>query len=306
MPQTCDTYQLIAIHEENQSLFLEYAREHRYDHDESDLYEESLQVFDPEKQPTFVLLDAKQVVVGAVSVRILPYLEDKKRARLAMLHVTIDAVSCYGRLLDAALAAIGEVDHLFGFMPERKAIMAEIMPALGFEIERYVWVLTRGHQPIGEVILPEGYKMTTLKPQTDENDWCQVRNEAFKSLKGSETPLGHEGYMAMLESPGHLEEGMLLLWQGEKAVGVVRVSKETEESIDYGFIGPVAVLPDYQGKGLGRALLRASLHRSKALGLDQAMLCVNADNARAADLYLQEGFEKSVVMICYRMNLTVE
>lgn len=306
MTMSFDTYQLIAINAHNQSLFLDYARLYRYDHDESDLYEESLLAFDSEKQPSFVLLDSQEAVVGAVSVRILPYLGDKKRARLAMFHVAIDELSCYKRLLEAALAAVCPVDHLFGFMPERKAVMADIMPALGFDIERFVWVLTRGDKPVGETMLPEGYHIENLEPQTDESHWCQVRNEAFSTLKGSETPLGHEGYQAMLESSGHLEEGMLVLWHEQRAVGVVRVSKETEEGIDYGFIGPVAVLPSYQGKGLGRALLRASLKRSKALGLDQAMLCVNADNARAADLYLHEGFEKNVVMICYRMNLGAE
>lgn len=303
MKTILNTYQLIAINESNQSLFLEYARLYRYDHDESDLYEESLLVFDSQKQPTYVLINEVEEVFGAISIRIMPYVGDKERARLAMFHVATDELNYYKILLEAVKDKLNHVDHLFGFMPERKEIMARIMPDLGFEIERFVWVLTRSDKPVNDLNLSDGYRLETLSPETDETHWCHVRNEAFKTLKGSETPMNHEGFKAMLESQGHLPEGMLLLWHDQQVVGIVRVAKETEEGVDYGFIGPVAVLPTHQGRGLGRALVRAALHRSRELNLNQAMLCVNADNARAADLYLNEGFEKNVVMICYRMVL---
>lgn len=303
MKTILNTYQLIAINDANQSLFLDYARLYRYDHDESDLYEESLLVFDSQKQPTYVLVNEAKEVFGAISIRIMPYLENKQRARLAMFHVAIDELDYYEVLLEAVKEALVHVDHLFGFMPERKAVMAKIMPDLGFEIERFVWVLTRSDKPVSDLNLSEGYSLETLNPETDAMHWCHVRNEAFKTLKGSETPMNVEGFRAMLESQGHLPEGMLLLWHDQQVVGIVRVAHEIEEDVDYGFIGPVAVLPAYQGKGLGRTLVRAALHRSRELNLNQAMLCVNADNARAADLYLKEGFEKAVVMICYRMTL---
>lgn len=298
-----ESYQIVAINDMNALLFIEYARLYRYDHDESDLYEESLEQLDFQKQPTYVLLSDTGVVFGAISIKYLSYLEDKKRARLAMCHVAIDDLTYYQALLHAIKPHLMGVDHLYGFMPERKAVMQEFMPQLGFDLERYVWVLTREDKYINEVHLPSDYVIKPCQIQSESGLWCQVRNEAFKSLKGSETPMDEEAFTAMIQSQGHLNEGMLMLWHNEKVVGIVRVAKETEEGIDYGFIGPVAILPSEQGKGLGRMLIRAALHQSRAMQLNQAMLCVNADNARAADLYLKEGFEKNVVMICYRLEL---
>ncbi len=89
-----------------------------------------------------------------------------------------------------------------------------------------------------------------------------------------------------------------------EAIGVIRVGKEVEEDMTYAFIGPVAVLPEYQGKGLGKILLRAGVAFGQANAMPHAMLCVNAENERAADLYLSEGFKKQVVMMCYKKMIS--
>lgn len=52
----------------------------------------------------------------------------------------------------------------------------------------------------------------------------------------------------------------------------------------------ICVHPDFQGKGLGRALLKEYLARSKAKGAEAWFLEVRAGNAAAIGLYESEGF----------------
>jgi mycothiol synthase len=68
-------------------------------------------------------------------------------------------------------------------------------------------------------------------------------------------------------------------------------------------IGPVAVIPKYQGKGLGRILLRAALQFAKEKGYKGTILSVNGENERAQALYIQEGFKQVEAVVCYQYFL---
>jgi ribosomal protein S18 acetylase RimI-like enzyme len=52
----------------------------------------------------------------------------------------------------------------------------------------------------------------------------------------------------------------------------------------------LAVLPDFQGRGIGRALLVAAEERARARGCVKLTLEVREDNARARGLYHERGF----------------
>lgn len=57
-------------------------------------------------------------------------------------------------------------------------------------------------------------------------------------------------------------------------------------------IANVAVHPEYQRRGIGRALVRRALGFLAGKELDGIWLQVEADNQGAVDLYLQEGFQE--------------
>lgn len=84
---------------------------------------------------------------------------------------------------------------------------------------------------------------------------------------------------------------------------MIRGSADEYEQSSIMNIGPIAIIPEYQGKGLGRNLLRAVLHVSKDKSYQRAILCVNADNERAKSLYLQEGFHQVEAVACYQYQL---
>lgn len=54
----------------------------------------------------------------------------------------------------------------------------------------------------------------------------------------------------------------------------------------------IAVLPEFEGQGIGTALLTALLQESRSRGAAEVLLEVRADNPRAQRLYRRFGFEQ--------------
>jgi mycothiol synthase len=104
----------------------------------------------------------------------------------------------------------------------------------------------------------------------------------------------------------YIEGGLMILYHRQEPVGVVRGAMDDYEDAPIMNIGPLAILPEYQGKGLGRSLLRASLRFAKDKDFKRTILCVNAENDRAKALYLQEGFKQVEAVACYKYDLTNE
>jgi mycothiol synthase len=123
---------------------------------------------------------------------------------------------------------------------------------------------------------------------------------AFSTLKGSETPLTTEGIKKLITDDDYLEGGMMILFDQEKPVGVIRGADDEYDEAPIMNIGPVAILPEYQGRGLGRSLLRASLRFAKEKGYNRTILSVNGENERAQALYIQEGFKQVEAVVCYQ------
>lgn len=293
---------LIKVDEYNKALFKAYCYKYRYEHDESYLDDEELEGFNPNVQPAFILQEEDCSVVGAVSLKILPYLENEKRGRIVILHV-IESYNlieeAYKRLLDSIKPYIEDLNHISCFIPESKMRFREIIQGLGFTLERYIWVLVRDNMEVSAPHIPQGMNLISVQTHEDAENWCTVRNEAFKTVQGNETPIITEKAIEFLNESRAIPGGMLLLKDGNCPVGAIRITKELDEGKEYAFIGSVSVLPQYRGKGLGRLLLRAGLTHGKSAGLERAMLTVNAQNENAASLYISEGFHKLSVVICY-------
>lgn len=58
-----------------------------------------------------------------------------------------------------------------------------------------------------------------------------------------------------------------------------------------GLVEPVGTCAAFRRQGLGRAVLTAGLHRLKAWGMNQAMICVETTNPAALQLYQAVGFQ---------------
>ncbi|MGF1494977.1 MAG: ribosomal protein S18-alanine N-acetyltransferase [Microcoleaceae cyanobacterium] len=94
-----------------------------------------------------------------------------------------------------------------------------------------------------------------------------------------------EGYRRELESPN----SDLMTWfdhQNQSVIGLGCLWAILEEA----HITVLAVHPDYQGRGLGQALLYALLKSAKQRQLERATLEVRASNQVALTLYEKFGF----------------
>jgi mycothiol synthase len=98
--------------------------------------------------------------------------------------------------------------------------------------------------------------------------------------------------------PGFDPEGIALLARADHPSSLVGFARTRVEEDDagrrFGEVALVGVLPEWQGLGLGRALMRWSIARFRSLGLDEAELLVVAANDRALSLYRAEGFRTVV------------
>lgn len=67
-----------------------------------------------------------------------------------------------------------------------------------------------------------------------------------------------------------------------------------------GLFEPVATHPDFQGRGLGKAVMAEGLRRMKAAGMRRAILGFDPENSAARALYTAMGFRVSSYFVSYR------
>lgn len=284
--------------------FVAYCKKHKMEVDDSFLYDEDLKEFKPDyENPTYIVTNEEDKVIATASLIIDDYNRRGRKGRFRIFHSETDDIDCYNLLLNAILKHTENLDKIIVFIPTVNNAMLEIFDKLKFKAERYSFLLVRDDMEVHEVNLPEGFEIKPFRKGSDENTWCEVRNSSFAKLQGSETPATPEMIVKMTEAEDFIEGGMMILYSSNRPVGVVRGAKDEFEDEPIMNIGPLAIIPEYQGKGLGRSLLRASLRFAKEKCYKRTILCVNAENERAKSLYIQEGFKQVEAVVCYRYDL---
>jgi GNAT superfamily N-acetyltransferase len=82
---------------------------------------------------------------------------------------------------------------------------------------------------------------------------------------------------------------LLVAVEDQKVIGFVRVGPESEAS-EVGLIYLLYVLPEYWGRGVGKALMSAAMDELRDLGMRDAALWVLRDNQRARRFYAGLGW----------------
>lgn len=292
-----------AVTGKNREGFLAYCRAHRLEVDDSYLYEEDLAEFEVgEDNPTFVIVE-DDLIVAAASLILDDYHRRGKRGRFRIFHSINRRIEDYQVLFHALKPTMRDLEHVIVFVSDEDLEMPKAMEALDFYLERSSCLLIRESKEIQALpALPDGFSLQVFRPGIDEADWVNIRNQAFANLLGSQTPLSKEQVVKMTQEDVHLEAGMMFVFDGDRAVGIVRGTDDEYEDQPIMDIGPLAVLPEYQGRGLGRYLLRAAIAFGKEKGYKKVVLSVNAENENAKALYLKEGFIQVEGIRCFRWN----
>ena len=292
------------LSEARHSDFVSFCKKYRDVVDDSFLYDEDLNNFQPDHDnPTYIVVNDHSEIIAAVSLIMDSYYKRAKKGRFRIFHSVEPDRNIYEQMLNSVKPHTSDIDQVFLFVQEDNQSVRDLLHSMQFAIERYASFLTREAIETVPPSLPVDYSFRTFEFNKDEEDYLFVRNAGFATLKGSETPMTIDEVKKMENDEDYIEGGIFLLNHREKPVGIVRSVYDEHNDDSVINIGPVALIPDYQGKGLGRQLVRKALQFGNSIGVPKAVLSANADNERAVNLYTKEGFKKERSLVCYNLNL---
>jgi mycothiol synthase len=184
--------------------------------------------------------------------------------------------------------------------------------SLGFsEVRRLEQWRRSLRDPLPDAPLPAGVRVRPFRPGDDDDAWLALNAAAFAHHpeQGGWTPRDLHARMAedwfdpegflLAEQDGPDGRPVLVGFHWTKVHGGDGHGHEPgHDPADghghepIGEVYVVGVAPGQQGRGLGRALTVAGLRYLSALGLAEAMLYVEGDNAAARAVYSSLGFSR--------------
>jgi mycothiol synthase len=199
---------------------------------------------------------------------------------------------------------------------------AALARSLGFARSRTLWQMRRSlYAALPEPRLPDGVTVRTFEPGRDDDAWVRLNALAFRDHPEQGGWVADDLHRRMHE-PWFDPAGFFLAARSaddgtERLVGFhwtkVHGGPEhqgvtgphTHDGHGHDLIGEVYVVgvdPAEQGTGLGRALTLTGLRHLRHLGLPDAMLYVDADNAPAIALYTKLGFTRWETDVMFSRN----
>lgn len=179
----------------------------------------------------------------------------------------------------------------------------------GFIESRHFWNLSRSlHDIISEPQLPIGFTIRAVDRAQEAQAWVDMHNRAFFG-QWNFHPLTVEIYKHRLQDPDYLPELDLVAVdsQGNLASACycsIDPAHNTFTGRQEGWVVLLFTSPDFQRRGLAKAMLFSGLARLQALNLDIAKIGVDSRNAfGAGKLYESVGFERFRTNTAYVKHL---
>ena len=290
------TADIIRVDKDNQGQLYDYCSKFAIEHDSSYVPGRDFDL--SEEHPSYLLLENGQVI-GAVSLMRTKRFLSVNKGRFSIFHANNGDQAVYKKLLEAIRPHMDDLQNVFMFIPEINEVSAGILSELGFEIERYSFILERSEPALSEPVFPGGFTVHPLDPTDQEgiSQFAACLNEEFKELAGH-TPSTAEDIHTWFEDQGHIEGGMCLLKKEQDPVGTISMMRDLDD-MDAGEILAFGILEKYRGLNLGRNLLRYGINYLIGKGLKPIILSVNGENHGAINLYEKEGFNLTESVVCY-------
>ena len=154
--------------------------------------------------------------------------------------------------------------------------------------DEFMWAMLRSlDEPLPETRLPQGYHVRRVD---GEGEVC-ARAAASHGAFGSS--LAFEEYwprmLRFMRSPVYRgDQDLVTVAPDGRFASFCIVWPDPVTKV--GLFEPVGTHPDFQRKGLGKAVVVEGLRRLKARGMKQAIVCAEHDNPAARKLYESAGF----------------
>lgn len=161
-----------------------------------------------------------------------------------------------------------------------------------------------------QVDLPEGFACRPFQVGADEGTWLGVNARAFAD-HAEQGRMSPSDLADRQREPWFDPHGFLIIEDttapepdGRARIAAFHWTKVEPEDPSTGEVYVVGVDPDYQGRGLGKAVTLLGLHHLRARGVRTATLYVDGDNPAAIATYHRLGFERSAVDVMYAAGAT--
>jgi GNAT superfamily N-acetyltransferase len=124
--------------------------------------------------------------------------------------------------------------------------------------------------------------------------WQQAYRHIFPADKlaslDQDHPTRTERWQANIKNPDHLPAFLVAENPDGEIVGIAAAGKQLKEAYPYDAeLFLIYILPDYQGKGIGRGLLSATSRKLLQLGFTSLILWVLAENTPGRRFYEKSG-----------------
>jgi mycothiol synthase len=179
----------------------------------------------------------------------------------------------------------------------------------GFVESRHFWNLSRPlHGIIPVPQLPAGFTIRSVDRAQEAQAWVDMHNQAFFG-QWNFHPLTVESYQHRLQDPDYLPELDLVAIDSQgKLTSACYCSIDPAHNIftgrQEGWVVLLFTSPDFQRRGLAKAMLLSGLARIQALKMDIAKIGVDSRNAfGAGKLYESVGFEQFRTNTAYVKHL---
>jgi mycothiol synthase len=188
---------------------------------------------------------------------------------------------------------------------QQQPAAAALLEAKGLRrVRAFVEMARDLSQPIAASAPPAGLRLEPwIDPRADQAVW-QAYNEAFADHWGY-VPESFDMFSQRM-LVGHIQrQHCFLAWSGNEVAGASLTDMDESRARGPAWIRQLFVRRAWRGRGLGRALLNASLRRAGELGYAQTGLMVDETNETGANkLYQAAGFVEVSRRFTYQIQLT--
>jgi ribosomal protein S18 acetylase RimI-like enzyme len=148
--------------------------------------------------------------------------------------------------------------------------------------------------------LPEGFAVRGCRGEVEVEQRARAQHGAFQSKWEWERYVAR--FRRFMQSPVYAgERDMIAVAPDGRVAAFCIFWLDPENKV--GLFEPVGTHPDFQRKGFGKAVMRESLRRMRASGMESAIVCAYSDNVAAQKLYSSVGFRATNKLCAYAKNI---
>ena len=201
-------------------------------------------------------------------------------------------------LVEAALGSVSGSDagRLTAWSHADHPAAAALAEEFGFERARELWVMSREAGPVEVPAVPG----VTIRGYRDSDAAEVVRvNAAAFAHHPEQGSMDAAGLAERMAEPWFDPAGLLVADARPAQEGLLAFHWTKQHSPELGEVYVVAVDPDAQGRGLGRAVTAAGLAHLASRGVRRIILYVESDNEPALATYSHLGFAHTSTHVQY-------